>query len=497
MNANPSLSPAAALPAALPAVLSAVLPVVPFARNTPPAAVAVTLPGSKSITNRALILAALGTGVTRLEGALFSRDTRVMCAALRELGFGVETDERARSITVTGTGGNIPRARAALNVGNAGTAARFLTALLALHPDGEFALDGDVAMRGRPMRGLLDALRSQGTEAFAPDGAPAVAFPFTLKTRGLRGGEIVVDASASSQILSALLMVAPFATSPATVCLRGETVSEPFVEMTRRMVAEMGSGKRGTGNGEEAQGEKTGENIRRYAVEPDATAGSYFLALPVAAPALTVLVRGLRETSAGGLQGDTEFAGVLRALGLDVRATAEGFCAKAGTGGGINATGGAPLVFDFNAISDTFLTLAALAPLLPAPVTIRGVAHARRQETDRLLGVARELESLGQRVAPSAAALAADPALGEITIFPDRAALLRAADNATGSGGLAHIRTYDDHRFAMSFAILGCHDLRGDGSPWLAIEDPACCAKTFPDFFATLDSLRRPSRTRL
>jgi 3-phosphoshikimate 1-carboxyvinyltransferase len=213
---------------------------------------------------------------------------------------------------------------------------------------------------------------------------------------------------------------------------------------------------------------------RVYPVEPDATAASYFLALPLAVPQTRVLVRGLRD---GGLQGDLAFTDVLRKLGVEIKKTSDGFCA------GAQPPPRPPVYsFDFNAISDTFLTLAALAPLLPAPVNIRGVAHARRQETDRLLAAATELERLGQRVAPSAAELRADTALGEITIFPDRAAMRRACAAAP-----VLIETYDDHRFAMSFAILGSHDLHGDCRPWLAIANPACCAKTFPNFFNVLE----------
>ncbi|MDR2845040.1 MAG: hypothetical protein LBV28_02985, partial [Puniceicoccales bacterium] len=285
----------------------------------------------------------------------------------------------------------------------------------------------------------------------------ARTFPFTLRTHGLRGGEIVVDASASSQILSALLLVAPLATAPMTIKLTGKTVSEPFVEMTLRKISQFGQDAKAPTDGvfhfagRDAYHPPIGAV---YTIEPDATAASYFLALPLVAP-IGVRVNGLPEDS---LQGDIAFADVLQKIGGDL---------------------------DFNAISDTFLTLAALAPLLTTPLTIRGVAHARKQETDRLLAVAVELEKLGQRVSPTSAELRADTTLGSITIYPDRAAMRRLTATAP-----IHIHTYDDHRMAMSFAILGCHDLHGDGRPWLAIEDPACCAKTFPDFFDVLAQVR-------
>jgi 3-phosphoshikimate 1-carboxyvinyltransferase len=447
----------------------------PFTR---PVVATVPLPGSKSITNRALILAALSDGTITLTNALFSRDTRIMLAALHELGFTVAADAHAHTITVAGCSGKIPRARATIHVGNAGTAARFLTALLALHPDGEYMLDGDDAMRARPMAGLLSALAAQGATATAPDGTAASAFPFTLRTRGLRGGEIVVDATASSQLLSALLLVAPLAQTTATVRLAGETVSAPFVTMTLRMLATFGreavSPEPGTHIFENCGPYRTPGAF--YAIAPDATAASYFLALPIAAPA-TVRVDGLSDD---GLQGDTAFAALLQNTGVRVRDTATGKTAEPPAGA---ASGGE---YDFNAISDTFLTLAALAPLLMTPLTIYGIAHARKQETDRVLAVAIELEKLGQRVSPTSAELRADTTLGSITIFPDHAAMRHLTAAAP-----IRIRTYDDHRMAMSFAILGSHDLHGDGRGWLAIEDPGCCGKTFPDFFDVLAAVRR------
>ena len=215
--------------------MSQTLVIRPF--QTPARGVA-QVPGSKSITNRALILAALADGVTLFTGALFSRDTRILIAALRALGFEVTDDEAAGTIRIVGLGGRIPQARAKLHVGNAGTAARFLTAFLALAPGGEYELDGDEAMRARPMRGLLDALGAAGCRALAPDGSAANGFPFTLHTTG-KLGRLEVDASASSQLLSALLMVLPLSPG-ATVSMKGSTVSEPFVEMTARMCAQFG-----------------------------------------------------------------------------------------------------------------------------------------------------------------------------------------------------------------------------------------------------------------
>ena len=409
------------------------LPIQPF---TKPVRGSVTLPGSKSITNRALILAALSDRTVTLRGALFSRDTRIMVAALRQLGFAVETDETALTLRIEGRGGQIPVREAKLDVGNAGTAARFLTAFVCLRPDGVYHFDGDEAMRRRPIGALLEALESQGARASSR------SFPFTLATAGLPGGIVLLDASESSQLLSALLMVAPHAKSPLSVQLKGETVSRPFVTMTERMIGQFAA------------------SPTDYAIEGDATAASYFAELAIVTEG-AVEVNGL-HLAADALQGDIEFYRLLAARGL-IHCTGH-TVAHAPVRSGIIA--------DFNDFSDTFLSLAALAPLLSGPTKIAGIAHTRKQETDRVAGMARELQKLGQHVVETEDALEIHPR----PLVPG-----------------VEIETYHDHRFAMSFGILGCHDLHGDGRPWLTIRDPACCAKTFPAFFDLLASLRAGS----
>lgn len=409
------------------------LPIPPF---THPVRGAVRLPGSKSITNRALILGALADGPVTLRNALFSRDTRIMVAALQQLGFNVETDEANLTITIEGRGGEIPAAEASIHVGNAGTAARFLTALVCLREGGVYHFDGDEAMRARPIGGLLDALATQGAKA------DARSFPFTLRTAGLPGGKVSIDASASSQLVSALLLVASKARSALRVELIGETVSKPFVEITKNMVSHFAVPR------------------HDYDVEGDATAASYFAALPLVVGG-QVEVEGL-NLAPDALQGDVDFCRLLERHGLVwLNHTVVG---ASGRRHGLTA--------DFNAISDTFLTLAAIAPLLDGPTRITGIAHTRKQETDRVAGMARELTKLGQKVIEEEDAL-------EIHPQPLR------ADQV--------IETYHDHRFAMSFGILGCHDLHGNGRPWLAIKDPACCGKTFPHFFDVLANLRQAS----
>ena len=452
--------------------MSPTLVIRPF--QTPARGIA-QVPGSKSITNRALILAALAEGPTLFTGALFSRDTRILIAALRSLGFEVSADEAACTIGIKGLGGRIPNPRAKLHVGNAGTAARFLTAFLALAPDGCYELDGDEAMRARPMRGLLDALGAAGCQATRPDGAPATGFPFTLRTTG-RLGRLEVDASASSQLLSALLMVLPLSPG-ASVSMKGSTVSEPFVEMTARMCGQFGRPLVRGGDGSWSC-PSPGAYVAQasYAIEPDATAASYFIALP-AVTGFRASVR-IEGYAAGGLQGDTAFAKVAAVCGATVKVLDGTLVADSWPA----IRGGD---FDFNAFSDTFLTLATIATLADGPVTIRGVAHTRKQETDRVLAMATELERLGIKVAPTAAELRSDESLSSLTIFPDKAALRRVT-----AAGPVTIHTYEDHRMAMSFGVLGSFDLFGDGRPWIAIEDPACTSKTFPRFFEALESLR-------
>ena len=452
--------------------MSPTLTIRPF--RTPARGVA-QVPGSKSITNRALLLAALADGETLFTGALFSRDTRILIAALRTLGFEVDDDETAQTLRIRGLGGRIPKAQAKLHVGNAGTAARFLTAFLALAPQGSYELDGDEAMRARPMAGLLEALTGAGCRALRADGQPATHFPFTLHTAG-RLGYLVVDASASSQLLSALLMALPLSPG-ASVRMKGATVSEPFVVMTEKMCAQFGRplvrDAAGTWRCPQPGAYRAAGT---YAIEPDATAASYFIALP----AVTGAGAGVRLQGYvnGGLQGDTAFADVARRCGATL--TAQGSALVVQTWPDLQ--GGD---FDFNDFSDTFLTLATLAPLASSPTTIRNIGHTRKQETDRVLAMATELERLGVKVVPTAAELRADETLATLTIHPARAALQQAA-----ARGPVEIHTYEDHRMAMSFGVLGSYDLFGDGRPWIAIQDPACTSKTFPKFFEALEALR-------
>ncbi len=422
---------------------------------------AVALPGSKSITNRALVLATLAEGTTSLTGVLFSRDTDLMLAALDKIGVGLQIDRAARTVTVEGTGGVIPVSEASLEVGNAGTAARFLPALLAMHPGGRFFLDGDPAMRDRPMAALLDSLVALGAEV-VPAGQPG-HLPFTLRSQGLRGGHLALDASASSQFVSALLMATPYADAPTRI--EAVRLRPAFIRITVAMMAQFGVEVTGSEEGVlEVPANRPYRSPGVYAIEPDVSAASYFMALPLVTGG-TVSLPGLPLNS---LQGDAAFEEIVRALGGDVQRGPEGWRISA------NAVEAPGLDRDFSHFSDTFLTLAAIAPLLRSTTTIRGIAHTRAQETDRVEAMATELRKTGCRV---------ETTDSSITIHPDRGALRQAAAKGV------QIETYEDHRIAMSFAILGCADLGPDHQPWLHIHDPLCCRKTFPDFFEKLASL--------
>lgn len=444
-----------------PSPLPAQLPIVPF---TKPVSGSVQIPGSKSLTNRALLLAALCDRPVTLTGALFSDDTRLMSEALRKLGITVLADESARTIEVANqTNAFRSPAPVDLFVGLAGTAARFLTALCAAAPRGVYRIQGTERMNQRPMKGLIDALRALGADIRCT-GVEGF-FPIEIHARGLRGGLVEIDATESSQMLSALLMVAPLAAAPVDVTAVGG-VRWPFVQMTALMMqAFQGSpGPAVARSGKHCfrvLQNPYARSTANFAIEPDATAASYFAALPLVIGGNTNLAH-LHL----GLQGDTAFLDVLRRIGASVTSAASGF--EVSFNSGSHRIG---VTENFNEFSDTFLTLAALAPLLSGSTTITGVAHSRKQESDRVAGMVCELRKLGQDVH--------EHADGDgLTITP----------RPLKSGVV--IETYHDHRFAMSFAILGCHDLNRDGSSWLTINNPACCAKTFPNFFDVIRSLR-------
>lgn len=426
----------------------------------------ITVPGSKSITNRALILAALAGGEWTLRDALFSRDTALCITALRRLGRTVGEEVDPPTLRMAASTKSFPEKSASLEVGNAGTVARFLTAALATVEGGLYHLDGDPAMRQRPMAGLLEALARAGSR-FQWQGAP-FHFPFRMESHGLPGTHWTIRAEASSQLLSALLIAASALPRTTHIQLEGKTVSHPFIEMTMAMIRQFGASVSMADEcAFEVQGGLTPDH-GTYGIEPDATAASYFAFLPRAIGGKVIL----RHFNRIELQGDAAFVEHLGLFGVTATRLGEDLHLSPGQTPGLQE----PAEVDFNAISDTFLTAAALAPLRNAPLRITGIGHTRHQECDRIEAMARGLQALGQGVRAENDSLEIRPSV-------------EALREATANGPVA-IETFEDHRVAMSFGILGCHDLHGDGRPWLEILDPACCAKTFPRFFHLLHSLR-------
>jgi 3-phosphoshikimate 1-carboxyvinyltransferase len=410
-----------------------------------------------------MVLSALCDGPVTLAGALFSDDTAVMAESLRRLGFGVELDEPSHRIRVEGRGGAVPAEQAELFVGLAGTAARFLTALCASSRRGAYTIDGVPQMRKRPMGGLIDALRALGADirCLGHEGF----LPLEIRARGLRGGPVAIDARESTQMLSALIMVAPLAERPVVATPVGG-VRRPFVRMTIRQMAQFGVKGDPAGQGDSVEVPQGAyRSPGEYIVEPDATSASYFAALPLVVGG-SVTLDALRGAS-DSLQGDVRFLDVLAQCGAVVATERDGITVSFAPFGRRRG-----VAYDFSEFSDTFLTLAAIAPLLDGPTRIAGIAHTRKQETDRVGAMATELRRLGQGIAETEDSLEIRPA-------PFRKGVT--------------VETHGDHRFAMSFAVLGCRDQRGDGTPWLAIANPAVCAKTFPGFFTLLDELRARS----
>jgi len=406
----------------------------------------VRVPGSKSLTNRALIVAALAEGASVLTGALDSEDTRVMVDSLQRLGIAVEHDTGAATLRVPGCGGRIPAGEAELYVANSGTSLRFLTAMVSAG-QGTYRLDGSSRMRQRPVADLLMALNGLGADATSDLGTGCP--PVTVKATGLDGGYAFVRGDVSSQFLSGLLMVLPYSRETTTVEVQGVLVSQPYVEMTLSVMEAFGV-RIGNRKNRRFDVRPAHYHGRPYAIEPDASAASYFFAL-AALTGGTVTVEGLDSRS---VQGDLGFVDVLEHMG----------CTVVRESGSTTVTGG-PLQavdVDMNAISDTVMTLAVVALFAEGITRIRNVAHIRHKETDRIAALATELRKFGATV---------DEHPDGLVIFPPKAI----------QG--ARIATYDDHRMAMSFALAGLK------TPGVTILDPGCVAKTYPGFWDDLASL--------
>lgn len=418
----------------------------------------VTVPGSKSITNRALVLAALASREAGcvLRGVLRSEDTEVMVDCLRRLGFALEVDWARCEIALRKHNSVrlIPAESADLYVANSGTTVRFLAAMVSLSP-GRYRLDGVPRMRERPIQDLLDALAQvPGVSATSETGTgcPPVVIGGSGWPVG-RANVVRVRAGTSSQFLSGLLMAAPFVPETTFIDIVGERVSEPYIAMTTATIWKWGGVILDHGShGFEVQGNgfPAGPEHGEYAIEPDASAASYFWAAAAIAGG-RVAVRGLNRTS---LQGDVRFVDVLAQMGCRLEEGADGITVHGGTLRGVDV--------DMNDISDTVMTLGAVALFANGPTTIRNVAHIRHKETDRIAALATELRKLGAGV---------EEREDGLTITPRP---------LTGCA----VDTYNDHRMAMSLALVGLK------VPGVVIRNPGCVAKTYPGFWQDLAALR-------
>ena len=381
-------------------------------------------PGSKSLTNRALVCAALADGQTTLTGVLDSEDTRVMIEALRQLNVPLRADFDRQTAEVEGCDGHIPAAGADLYIANSGTTVRFLTALVAL-ANGRFRLHGTPRMHQRPIADLLDALVQLGARAASETGTGCP--PVVVEAAGIRGRKARVRGDISSQFLSALLLVAPYtgagSSEPLEIEIDGELVSKPYVEMTLSVMRSFGARTMVEGDWRCFRIDPTGYQARHYEIEPDASAASYFWA----AAAITggrVRVDGLGEQS---LQGDVRFIDVLGQMGCQVAYEPEGVVVHGGKLTGVDV--------DMNAISDTVQTLAAVALFAEGPTNIRNVAHIRHKETDRIGSLAVELRKLGATVEERADGLRIVP--GPLHGAPNRHLRRSSHGHEPGAGGAA------------------------------------------------------------
>ena len=410
----------------------------------------VTCPGSKSITNRALLLATLSEGTSTLRGVLFSDDSRHFLNCIQELGFETTVDEEAKVITIKGLGGAIPKQEASLYVGSAGTAARFLTAFLGLSK-GIWHLDASEQMRRRPMAPLLHTLTALGCEV-RYEGEEG-HFPFTLISPGFTSFKATVNIDKSSQFLSALMIAAILSPQDFEITLEGNH-GMAYVEMTRAMIEQFGGhltmasclgspSKIHIPSGQKLQAQD-------YLIEPDISGACYFYG----AAALTGASVQVKDVSLSALQGDAKFLTLLTSMGCTLTEHPAGVILTGPADGTLKG-----ISVDMSTFSDQAITLSALAPFADRPTTITGIGHIRLQESDRLKAIATELTKLG---------ISCEEGADCITIYPGRVTPCA-------------IDTYDDHRIAMGFSLIG---LRTEG---IIINNPECCKKTFESYFQVLD----------
>ncbi len=404
----------------------------------------VKLPGSKSYTQRALVIAALAGGESRLRNVLVAEDTLYLKEALRLLG--TEIKDEGEEFIVRGTEGRIKCPETPLFLGNNGTALRFLTTLVALG-EGRFVLTGEKRLCERPVQPLLEALMTLGIQAHAEAGCP----PVTIEGRGIEGGTVIFNNVASSQYISSLLISAPYARGEVRIRLSGRTVSQPYIEMTIEAmrlfgveVFREGEGEFRVAGGQRYQG-------RPYLVEGDASTASYFF-LAAALCGGRVRVLNINPRS---LQGDIRLLGIMEMLGCEVLRGED----RVELTGGKLVSG--DYTFDMGDLPDMVPTLAVLAAFRPGRTKITNVAHLRIKESDRIAALVSEINRMGVPAEELADGLVV------------------TGSNPRGT----EIETYNDHRIAMSFAIAGL------AAPGMRVKNPQCVKKSFPAFWEELEKL--------
>lgn len=414
-----------------------------------PVRAAVEIPGSKSITNRALLLAALSDGPVQLENLLMSDDGRHFLQCLQELGFKTETELAGKRVRIWGKGGKIPKSNATINVGSAGTAARFLTAVLALS-EGEFLVEASDQMKARPMKSLLESLMELGArfEYLEQPGC----LPYRIIGAGQRGGKVKVSGNISSQFLSALLLAGGINSDGLELELVGELVAKPFVRMTLKMMADFGVRVEWKDEANFYISKGQSYRARDYQIEPDLSNACYFWSLAVLTGG-RILVQG---SSRDSLQGDVGFLKVLEQLGAKVEETEAGILVNGPEGGRYPG-----IQVDLGDMPDQALTLAVLAPFAESDTLIQNIGLIRHHESNRLEALITELARVG---------IGAEAVGDGVLIHP-------------GTVQAGTIETYDDHRMAMAFSLLG---VRASG---IEIKNPECTAKTFGEYFQVFEQV--------
>ena len=410
----------------------------------------IDVPGSKSITNRALLLAALSKGKCKLNGVLFSDDSRAFLDCLIKLGFEIDVNEERKEVLIGGLGGEIPNRNATINVRSAGTAARFLTAMLAF-AGGDYVLQSSDQMKKRPMKQLIDSLRSLGVtvNCFEEEGH----FPFEIHSSGINSNEVEIDTTISSQFVSALLMSGVLVPEGLKIKMSGSRTKGSYIKLTLAMMKQFGIDVL-CENDRLVVCHNSNYSVSTYDIEPDLSAACYFYAM---SPLLgtDVIVKNVYSNS---IQGDIKFLEVLKQMGCSMKETDRGICVK-----GIKDRKYPGVTVDMNDFSDQTMTLAAIAPFASSKTIIKNISHIRFQETDRISAIVNELTRLGVKCEES-------EEYKGICIYP-------------GEIVPAAVETYDDHRMAMAFTLIGLRI--GD----ITIKNYKCCAKTFENYFDIIDKL--------